>query len=100
MGKLECRCGAKAEGKTFEEADEKIDHGIAQIKGNSCGGHPSDMTWNGKPIGAFVSKVEKPKESKEPPKEPKESKGNDKSTNSKKSENSKNQKTKKSKGQK
>lgn len=49
MGVLKCACSAEAEGKTFEEADEKIDHGIALSRpGPACSGHPTRMTWDAK----------------------------------------------------
>ena len=47
MGVLKCACGAEAEGKTFEEADTKIDHGIAlSIPGPACSGDPARTTWD------------------------------------------------------
>lgn len=47
MGVLKCACGAEAEGKDFEEADSKIDHGIAlSIPGPACSGDPARMTWD------------------------------------------------------
>lgn len=97
MGILECRCGAKGEGKTFEEADEAIDHGYARIKGTTCDGDPTKMTWNGKPVairpliylvGERAKKAEKPKtdskdtnpktSQKSKPNNPKKSKGKSK----------------------
>ena len=50
MGILKCRCGAQAEGNTFEQADSNINHGIALSLGNGCDGDPTKMTWDGKPV--------------------------------------------------
>ncbi len=48
MGSLICiTCGAKAEGDTFDVADDLIDHSIGTAKGKPCGGDPRDMTWTG-----------------------------------------------------
>ena len=48
MGKLSCqRCGATAEGETFEEADERIDHALGLSKGRPCSGKQSDLIWEG-----------------------------------------------------
>jgi len=47
MGILKCACKAEAEGRTFEDADVKIDHGIAlSLSGPACSGHPARMTWD------------------------------------------------------
>lgn len=49
MGILKCACKAEAEGKTFEDADVKIDHGISlSSSGPACSGHPTRMTWDEK----------------------------------------------------
>lgn len=51
MGELIClRCNAKAEGETFAEADELIDHAIGKSKGFPCNGDPTQMRWNGDPV--------------------------------------------------
>ncbi len=48
MGLLTCiRCGAKAEGDTFAQADELIDHAIGLSKGRPCSGDPRNMLWTG-----------------------------------------------------
>jgi len=48
MGVLSCqRCGATAEGETFEQADERIDHAVGLSKGRACSGKTSDLIWNG-----------------------------------------------------
>lgn len=65
MGILRCACGAEAEGKTFEDADEKIDHGIAlSSPGPACSGHPTRMTWDEKggydKTGKLIVKNPKP----------------------------------------
>ncbi len=58
MGILKCACKAEAEGKTFEEADEKIDHGIAlSSAGPGCSGYPTRMTWDEK--GGYDKKTDK-----------------------------------------
>lgn len=47
MGFLRCsKCKAIAEGDTFEDADELIDHGIGLLAGNGCAGDPANMTWD------------------------------------------------------
>lgn len=53
MGQLTCqRCGAISEGKSFEEADELIDHAIGQSIGRPCSGKTDDLVWNTKYVEA------------------------------------------------
>ena len=48
MGQLSCnRCGAKADGASQAEANEKIDHARGQMIGRPCDGKDSDCVWNG-----------------------------------------------------
>ena len=66
MGKLECKyCGATAEGKSFKEADDLIDHSIGLTRSNGCPGNPADLLWNGKPAFEIsyklLAKSEQPK---------------------------------------
>ena len=66
MGTLSCiRCKATAEGNTFEEADEKIDHAIGTSKGWPCSGNPDFLVWSG---GKSVKSEPSPEPIKEPPK--------------------------------
>ncbi len=59
MGELSCLyCGAKAEGKTFDEADVKIDHG-AQSK-RKCNASADKLVWKGTQK-AIVQTIEAPK---------------------------------------
>lgn len=56
MGKLTCqRCGATAEGETFADADELIDHAVGLIRGRPCSGKESDLTFDNKSIEPEIS---------------------------------------------
>lgn len=56
MGTLTCqRCGATAEGKTFADADEIIDHAVGLIRGRPCSGKESDLTFDNKSIEPEIS---------------------------------------------
>ncbi|HKZ42772.1 MAG TPA: hypothetical protein VJ044_17545 [Candidatus Hodarchaeales archaeon] len=56
MGKLTCqRCGATAEGDSFDEADARIDHALGLSKGRPCSGKTSDLVWNTKNVEAEIT---------------------------------------------
>lgn len=67
VGKLTCqRCGAEAEGRTFDEADEKIDHARGLSRGRPCSGDPNKLIWTGtKTTEKSSSKPEKTTPKKE-----------------------------------
>lgn len=87
MGVLKCACGAEAEGKDFEEADTKINHGIALSLTHGCSGDPTRMTWDAQggynKDGRLIVKNPKPVASREVVmlvgKKPKESKEDEES---------------------
>jgi hypothetical protein len=56
MGKLTClRCNATAEGTTFDEADEKIDHSWKSSR--KCAGDPRQLVWSGSKPKAIVETI-------------------------------------------
>lgn len=71
MGELICStCNAKAEGKTFADADELIDHSKSAGRGIVCDGSVLCMTWNGKPIAEITMLVDTEKKPKPSPIDP------------------------------
>lgn len=56
MGTLTCqRCGATSEGKSFEDADDIIDHAVGLVRGRPCSGKDSDLVWDTKDVDVEIS---------------------------------------------